>query len=101
MQNDQISLTGPKVATVVHEGLCTFEFGIAVEVFGLARPEFGANWYQFSACSVGGLPVRAVGGVEVTAAFGLELLEEADLVIIPGWSDPTLPTAQAINQRDR
>lgn len=90
LENDQISLTGPRVAAVVYDGLCTFEFGIAVEVFGLSRPEFGTDWYRFDVCSVDGAPVSAVGGVEVRAAYGMELLEDADLVIIPGWSDPRL-----------
>ena len=27
------------VAILAYDGLCTFEFGIAVEIFGLARPE--------------------------------------------------------------
>ncbi len=98
LENDQISLTGPKVAVVVYDGLCTFEFGIAVEVFGLSRAELGKNWYQFDVCSVEGLPVRAVGGVEVKASSGLELLDDADLVIIPGWSDPRrLPPKQLTN----
>jgi len=98
LENDQISLTGPNVTAVVYEGLCTFEFGIAVEVFGLSRPEFGTNWYQFNVCSVEGFPVGAIGGVEVRAESGLEILEEADLVIIPGWSDPRrLPSKQLTN----
>lgn len=34
-------LTQPNlVAILAYDGLCTFEFGIAVEIFGLARPEF-------------------------------------------------------------
>ena len=98
LPNDHISLTGPNVAIVVYEGLCTFEFGIAVEVFGLSRPEFGTNWYQFKVCSVENLPVRAVGGVEIRAEYGLEVLAEADLVIIPGWSDPRrLPSKKLTN----
>ena len=93
--DDQIALTGPNVVIVIYEGLCTFEFGIAVEVFGLPRPEFGADWYRLNVCSVEGRPVRAVGGVEVRADAGLEILAEADLVIIPGWSDPRrLPPKQ-------
>lgn len=85
--------------TVVYDDLCTFEFGIAVEVFGLSRPEFGTHWYRFSVCSVGGQPVRAVGGVEVRAVSGLELLSEADLVIVPGWSDPQrLPPKELTNR---
>ena len=35
------------VAAIAYDGLCTFEFGIAVEVFGLPRPEFDFPWYGF------------------------------------------------------
>ena len=34
------------IAILAYDGLCTFEFGIAVEIFGLARPEFEFPWYQ-------------------------------------------------------
>ena len=30
---------GPHVVALAYDGLCTFEFGIAYEVFGLPRPE--------------------------------------------------------------
>lgn len=31
----------PRVVVLAYDGLCTFEFGCAVEVFGLSRPEMG------------------------------------------------------------
>ncbi|HJR27492.1 MAG TPA: AraC family transcriptional regulator, partial [Pseudomonas sp.] len=34
------------VAILAYDGLCTFEFGIAVEIFGLPRPEFDFPWYE-------------------------------------------------------
>ena len=37
----------PLVAALVYDGLCVFEFSCAAEVFGLPRPEFGADWYRF------------------------------------------------------
>jgi AraC family transcriptional activator FtrA len=40
-----------RVVALVYDGLCTFEYGIAVEMFGLPRPEF-ANWYSFASCAV-------------------------------------------------
>lgn len=49
-----ISANRPKeepglVVTLAYDGLCLFEFGIAQEIFGLARPEFdfpgtGTKW---------------------------------------------------------
>ena len=34
------------VAVVVYNGLSLFEYGCAVEVFGLPRPELGDRWYR-------------------------------------------------------
>ncbi len=31
----------PQVVVLAYDGLCTFEFGVAVEIFGLPRPEMG------------------------------------------------------------
>ncbi|MEL6654174.1 MAG: helix-turn-helix domain-containing protein [Bacteroidota bacterium] len=86
--NDQKSLIGPKVVALVYDKLSTFEFGVAVEVFGLARPEFGDDWYQFSVASVDGPVVSAVGGIHVHATHGLEALTSADIIVLPGWRAP-------------
>ncbi|MFN3720394.1 MAG: transcriptional regulator FtrA [Rhizobium rhizophilum] len=78
-------LTGPRVVTLAYDGLCTFEFGVAVEVFGLARPEMGEGWYRHATAAVEPGLLRAAGGLTVTATGGLALLEEADLIVVPGW----------------
>ncbi len=73
------------VAVITYEGLCTFEFGIAVEVFGLARPEFEFPWYQFAVAAVEDRCVRAIGGITVEADGDLSLLSQAQTIIVPGW----------------
>jgi len=73
------------VAILAYDGLCTFEFGIAVEVFGLARPEFEFPWYTHRIVAADAGPMRAMGGIQVIADAGLEGLAEADTVVIPGW----------------
>ena len=75
------------VAILAYDGLCTFEFGIAVEIFGLARPEFDFPWYSHQIAAVDQGPMRAMGGIQVLADGGLELLEQARTIIIPGWRD--------------
>ena len=40
-----------RVVALAYEGLCTFEFGIVVELFGLPRPEFD-RWYEFRVAGV-------------------------------------------------
>ena len=81
-------LIGPRVVVVVYNGLCTFEFGIATEIFGLSRPELGNDWYRFQVCSAEGPEVLVAGGVHLRVEAGLEALEHADIVVVPGWRDP-------------
>jgi AraC family transcriptional activator FtrA len=91
-----VSLTGPKVAVLVYDGLCTFEFGIAYEVFGLPRPEMGAAWYRFHACAIEPGPLMAAGGLSVTADGGLEDLADADLIVVPGWRAIDAPVPEGL-----
>jgi AraC family transcriptional regulator, transcriptional activator FtrA len=77
------------VAVIAYDGLCTFEFGIAIEVFGLPRPEFAFPWYEFAVVSAEGRRSRAMGGIIVEATGGLDVLDSARTIIIPGWRDRT------------
>ena len=76
---------GPVVVALVYDGLCTFEFGIASELFGLPRPEFGRDWYRFASCAIEKGPLRAAGGLRVAADSGPEVIDRADIVVVPGW----------------
>jgi len=75
------------VAILAYDGLCTFEFGIAVEIFGLPRPEFDFPWYRHCIVGLDDGPMRAMGGIQVLADAGLERLAEARTIVIPGWRD--------------
>jgi AraC family transcriptional activator FtrA len=85
------NLKNRRVVTLVYDGLCTFEFAIAVEVFGLARPELGVEWYDFKVASIETGPARATGGVRIVAPKGLRALAGAGTIVIPGWRDPDVP----------
>jgi AraC family transcriptional regulator, transcriptional activator FtrA len=76
---------GPLVVALLYDGLCTFEFGIVAEVFGLARPEMGPHWYRFASCAIEDGPLRAHGGFSILPDGGPELLDQADLIVSPGW----------------
>ncbi|MCZ8316597.1 transcriptional regulator FtrA [Phreatobacter sp.] len=83
--------TGPLVVAIAYDGLCTFEFAIAAEVFGLARPEMGASWYRFATAAADPGPLRAHGGLRVEVDGDLALLGEADLIVMPGWKGMDIP----------
>lgn len=74
------------VAAIAYDGLCTFEFGIVVELFGLPRPEF-SSWYDFVVCAADAGPLRTVGGLTVTAGRDLTALRRAQTIVVPGWRD--------------
>ncbi|HEY8383050.1 MAG TPA: transcriptional regulator FtrA [Microvirga sp.] len=84
------------VVALAYDGLCTFEFGCAVEVFGLHRPEMGPDWYAFAVAAVDQGPLRAVGGIRVMADGGLDLLESAGTIIVPGWRGAREPVPPAL-----
>jgi AraC family transcriptional regulator, transcriptional activator FtrA len=88
----------PLVVALAYDGLCTFEFGIVVEVFGLARPEFDFPWYEFKVCAREAGGIAAVGGFSMSAPHDLGLLDRADIIIIPGWRSPAdLPARDVVD----
>ncbi|MEO1060168.1 MAG: transcriptional regulator FtrA [Actinomycetota bacterium] len=85
MANDPLD-----VAVVAYDGLCTFEFGIAIELFALPRPELG-GWYRTTVVAESIGPLAATGGVSVVPGAGLDALGEAGTVVVPGWTGPPSP----------
>ncbi|MBK1662482.1 transcriptional regulator FtrA [Paracraurococcus ruber] len=84
------------VVALAYDGLCTFEFGVAVEVFGLERPEMGPGWYRFAVAALEPSPLRAAGGVRVMADGGAALLAAAGTILVPGWRGAAEPVPPAI-----
>lgn len=87
--------TPPLVCLLAYDGLCTFEFGIGVEVFGLARPEFDA-WYRFQTVAAESGPLRATGGITIATTHTLDTLKDADLILVPGWRGADVPVPKAV-----
>ncbi len=92
---------GPRnrlIAALLHERVATFELGIVVEIFGLPRPEMGADWYRFVTVAEEQRPLRATGGLHVCPEAGLEMLAQAGTIIIPGWRTDGAAPAAAVRQ---
>lgn len=85
---------GPLVVALLYDGLCTFEFGIVAEIFGLSRPELGPGWYRFASAAIEPGPLRAHGGFRILPDGGPELMDAADLIVIPGWKGVDAPVPQ-------
>jgi AraC family transcriptional regulator, transcriptional activator FtrA len=76
-----------RIAVLAFDGMSPFETAIVVEVFGLPRPELDVDWYELAVCAADPGPLRAVGGLTLTAPFGLDTFAAADTLVVPGVPD--------------
>ena len=92
------SRTPHRVAVIVDEGTNPFEVGVATELFGLPRPELGlaAPLYEVTLCA----PTREVrmnhGFFTVTGVAGLDAVDDADTLVVPGRPDNVVPRGEAV-----
>src|SRR4029453_15268778 len=84
------------VVALAYDGLCTFEFGVAAEIFGLARPEMGPDSYRLGVAPLERGPLRAAGGLRVEVDGGAALLARAGTIVVPGWRGATEPVPEAL-----
>lgn len=73
------------VSVILLEPVAVFEFGIAVEVFGIDRTEDGVPPFEFRICArEAGRPLRTktTTALSVAATHGLDAVEGSDLVIV-------------------
>ncbi|MGV9564011.1 GlxA family transcriptional regulator [Streptomyces sp. NPDC003480] len=71
------------VAVVLLDGVHPFELGVACEVFGIDRSDEGLPVYDFAVASAEKSPLGTHCGFTVSTPYGLERLEEADLIAVP------------------
>ncbi|MFF5495968.1 GlxA family transcriptional regulator [Streptomyces aquilus] len=87
-----------RVAVIVDEGTNPFEVGVATELFGLPRPELGlpGPLYEVTLCT----PTRAVdmnhGFFAMTGTAGLDAVDGADTLVVPGRPDNVVPRGPAV-----
>ncbi|WP_308564863.1 transcriptional regulator FtrA [uncultured Klebsiella sp.] len=96
MTTQSVTLSRHRVIALAYDGLCTFEFGVAVEIFGLPRPEMGERWYRFAVAAVDDGELRATGGIRLMADGDMALLSEADTIVVPGWRGIDSPVPPAL-----
>ena len=84
---------GRRVVALISDELSSFEYGIAAAIFAIP-PDRQEPWYEFRVAAEDPGNILAVGGIRVHAHGGLEELQQADIVIVPGWADPTVPPSR-------
>jgi transcriptional regulator GlxA family with amidase domain len=81
-----------QIGVLVLPGVIPFDLGVPGQVFASARDAAGRRFYDIRTASPEGLPVRTAAGFAVLPEYGLEVLDRADTVIVPGIhaSSPSL-----------
>ncbi|MFF8428856.1 MULTISPECIES: helix-turn-helix domain-containing protein [unclassified Streptomyces] len=72
------------VALAVTDGMLHFELSVAHEVFGSAPAAVTVPWYDLTVC---GPDIVPFGRFRLEPDHGLDHLQNADTVIVPGWAD--------------
>lgn len=79
------------VAAVIGEGVLTFDFACACEVFGYDRSDIVTPWYRFLVVSQDPPPIRTSTGFLIAPELGIDALSDADTIVVPGWADDLRP----------
>jgi transcriptional regulator GlxA family with amidase domain len=85
----------PGIALVVYDRFSPFHISVPCIVFGhQVRP--GQRLFDLTLCAGEPGPLRSSEGLSFDAAVGLEALDSADIVIVPGWRVPADRPPQAL-----
>jgi AraC family transcriptional activator FtrA len=72
------------VAAVLIDGVAPFEFGVVCDVFGIDRTDDGVPPFEFRVCGERpGEPLRTSVSAQLIPEFGLDALDDADLITVP------------------
>ncbi|MGC1211583.1 MAG: AraC family transcriptional regulator, partial [Micromonospora sp.] len=85
MRNNRAMTLAPhRIAVLAVDQVVGLDLGTPAQVFGTARTGDQEQLYTVDTCTAGARPVRSTAGFQVLPDHGLELIEAADTVIVPG-----------------
>lgn len=76
-----------RIAVLALDHVVGLDLGTPAQVFGTARNDADVPFYTVAVCTAGARPVRSSAGFRVLPDHGLEIVEAADTVIVPGLHD--------------
>jgi transcriptional regulator GlxA family with amidase domain len=87
-----------QVAVIVDEGTNPFEVGVATELFGLPRPELGlpGPLYEVTLCAPAPEIRMNHGFFTLAGVRGLDAVDRADTLVVPGRPDNVVPRPAAV-----
>lgn len=86
-----------RVTALVRPPQSTFELACAAQVFGIERAGLPTR-YTFNVCTEHPGPVATHAGYDMLVTDGLNALDHADTVVVPGWLPVREPPSPAVVQ---
>ncbi len=86
----------PLVAVIAFDQISPFHLCVPCVVFGEAQP--GAAIFRLAVCSAEAPTLRSTAGFALQPEHGLEILGQADILIVPSWRDPAERAPEALLQ---
>jgi transcriptional regulator GlxA family with amidase domain len=75
----------PSVAVVAYHHFNQFHLSVPCMIFGNILP--GHSLFALKVCTADPGPVHSEHGLQLNTTHGVDALAEADIVVVPGWSD--------------
>lgn len=93
---DQTSPNALKVAVVAFNDISAFHLSVPTLVFDENRTGADMPCFSLLVCAMEPGPLRTSAGFDIYARYGLEVLAEADIIIVPSWRDVDERPPQAL-----
>tara|TARA_R110002095_G_scaffold208097_2_gene193580 strand:- start:11 stop:670 length:660 start_codon:yes stop_codon:yes gene_type:complete len=74
------------VSVIAFDRISPFHLSAPCVVFG--EGQTSPDTFELKVCSAEGKRLRTTAGYEVVVEHGLEMIEQADILIVPSWRDP-------------
>ncbi|ACU75538.1 transcriptional regulator, AraC family [Catenulispora acidiphila DSM 44928] len=84
------------VAIIALDGVIPFDLATPIEVFTRSRLPDGRSGYQVRVCAEH--PELDAGAFTLRAPWGLEALQDADTIIVPGVAEPLAPLPTTVRE---
>ena len=85
-----------RIASLMFDGTPLFEMAVPLSVFGVDRTDSGAPRFELMAVAGDKGAIVSTAGVQLQAPHDLSALEQAEVIVVPSWRDPTERPPQAV-----